>query len=841
MKEILNRYKDRLVNLSGKNRSLAMKKLYKKRAFDLYNLNEFKTDIYQSILEYVNNPAEEKCYIVEDYSIYFAREKKSLDGIYSEKKMKLEIDSENLEIECQSNLKEKLKLEETFKTTENANFNKELLDKKQNIIKKCQSDLENKQNLKVAFTKLEEKYQSDLEKIEKKRDKLISYGQSIKALNKEISDIEKETGKRELYLAYPFVEGNFKDGTFFKAPLMIYQVSLKKDGDSWFISSSGESKITINKVFLLAIEKYNELKIEGIEEAYENVSKETIKEVIEKINNFGIYFDVNFDKLEKVNEYTAKNLPKYNLGAGKVVENIVIGQFPLANSIYKDYEDLIDNDLSNNLLESLLKTEEAETPEFELEEEHGKLSFSEKDLFFISQLDYSQELAVKKSVDSNKLVIYGPPGTGKSQTITNIISNSIATGKKVLMVSQKRAALDVIYNRLGELNSKAIIIHDVNADKKKFYGAVSNALGIDLIENRNYLKKITENSKFIDEKILNLEKLAKILNSEGEMGLTLQEMYSKSKVIESKSDLRFDKFMRYRKFAIKEGIDRVNYDELVDKVEKLNCDVIDAFLKYKELTDKNTEVDNIDISMTAIEISEAISELESAMEKDAIIQSINEREKFVFDAFCNAILEDKKILSNDKLKSISQKINEEKNKDIIGSKNIGEWWNLEDSNKEKYKEIQLLLEKNKYSVNEEDIIIFVDEFNNKKNSKLRVKLNEGNWWGIINGDEEIKNFVYLELKSVGFKFNEYDLESKGVKVYKESYKHLLEKIEEKSWLKRIFNSSKNRKKEEENQKIFYDGLENYKKESKRIAKEISDKYFENANKEKENLIKFEKE
>ncbi|MDZ5031743.1 hypothetical protein [Clostridium perfringens] len=46
MKEILNKYKDRLINLSGKNRSLSMKKLYKKRAFDLSNLEEFNGDIY---------------------------------------------------------------------------------------------------------------------------------------------------------------------------------------------------------------------------------------------------------------------------------------------------------------------------------------------------------------------------------------------------------------------------------------------------------------------------------------------------------------------------------------------------------------------------------------------------------------------------------------------------------------------------------------------------------------------------------------------------------------------------------------------------------------------------
>ena len=39
-------------------------------------------------------------------------------------------------------------------------------------------------------------------------------------------------------------------------------------------------------------------------------------------------------------------------------------------------------------------------------------------------------------------------GTGKSQTITNIISEVLADGKKVLFVSEKMAALEVVHKRL---------------------------------------------------------------------------------------------------------------------------------------------------------------------------------------------------------------------------------------------------------------------------------------------------------------------------------------------------------------------------------------------------------
>ena len=54
------------------------------------------------------------------------------------------------------------------------------------------------------------------------------------------------------------------------------------------------------------------------------------------------------------------------------------------------------------------------------------------------------------------MVIYGPPGTGKSQTIVNIISDALARKKRVLIVSQKKAALDVDYNRLGKVRDKSM-------------------------------------------------------------------------------------------------------------------------------------------------------------------------------------------------------------------------------------------------------------------------------------------------------------------------------------------------------------------------------------------------
>lgn len=65
--------------------------------------------------------------------------------------------------------------------------------------------------------------------------------------------------------------------------------------------------------------------------------------------------------------------------------------------------------------------------------------------------DSSQLKAIAEAIHGRSFVMHGPPGTGKSQTITNIIANALYHGKRVLFVSEKKAALEVVQSRLESL------------------------------------------------------------------------------------------------------------------------------------------------------------------------------------------------------------------------------------------------------------------------------------------------------------------------------------------------------------------------------------------------------
>jgi very-short-patch-repair endonuclease len=66
----------------------------------------------------------------------------------------------------------------------------------------------------------------------------------------------------------------------------------------------------------------------------------------------------------------------------------------------------------------------------------------------VTDADSSQHSAVIDVCDGKNLVIQGPPGTGKSQTITNIIAAAMSSGKRILFVAEKMAALKVVKDRL---------------------------------------------------------------------------------------------------------------------------------------------------------------------------------------------------------------------------------------------------------------------------------------------------------------------------------------------------------------------------------------------------------
>lgn len=133
-------------------------------------------------------------------------------------------------------------------------------------------------------------------------------------------------------------------------------------------------------------------------------------------------------------------------------------------TLVRDYTKLIDEDMPGAAFDRVFSIEpravEATPPP----------AMPPSDQHLIIAADATQVGAIAKARLGDSLIIQGPPGTGKSQTITNLIADYVARGKRVLFVCEKRAAIDVVFHRLRQqrLDELCCLIHDSQTDKKEF-------------------------------------------------------------------------------------------------------------------------------------------------------------------------------------------------------------------------------------------------------------------------------------------------------------------------------------------------------------------------------------
>ncbi|HSY42476.1 MAG TPA: DUF4011 domain-containing protein, partial [Candidatus Acidoferrum sp.] len=145
--------------------------------------------------------------------------------------------------------------------------------------------------------------------------------------------------------------------------------------------------------------------------------------------------------------------------------SLTLGNFNYRKmTLVRDFSKLIETDMASGAFDTIFSlspkpTEDAPPPPLELADQH-----------LVIACDATQASAIARARTGASYIIQGPPGTGKSQTITNLIADYVARGKRVLFVCEKRAAIDVVFHRLRQqgLDELCCLIHDSQTDKKAF-------------------------------------------------------------------------------------------------------------------------------------------------------------------------------------------------------------------------------------------------------------------------------------------------------------------------------------------------------------------------------------
>ena len=164
-----------------------------------------------------------------------------------------------------------------------------------------------------------------------------------------------------------------------------------------------------------------------------------------------------------------------------VTPRLVVSHFSFHKEVmYRDLEANAEEIADHPIVGALVHgSEEGSSLDFEpmadeLIDEHGKPEHGAT----VLPADATQRQCITASAAGHSFVMDGPPGTGKSQTIANMIAENIASGRTVLFVSEKAAALDVVETRMRQigLGDYTLELHSHKATRKEVAQELARAL-----------------------------------------------------------------------------------------------------------------------------------------------------------------------------------------------------------------------------------------------------------------------------------------------------------------------------------------------------------------------------
>ncbi len=293
----------------------------------------------------------------------------------------------------------------------------------------------------------------------------------LRTLNTHASLYRRDTGINGLYLGFPFLLMQPTKASLRPriAPVLLWPVRVTPEvggrGRITLAFDRDREEVRLNPAFetMLGVDEAERWKKQA--EQLLGRASITAAEVVEAFSEFAEL------QSRQLSPLPAKDL-KMKAGEDRIACSAVLFHLGfLGQAVMEDMRKLRGmSPLGSSLDTAFRVRDEIEPPTVE--------QVPERDRYFTSDSDPSQEAAVLEARTGPGLVVEGPPGTGKSQTIVNMVADAIGTGRSLLVVCQKQAALEVVHKRLeaAGLGSRILMVTDVNRDREPIIRAIREQL-----------------------------------------------------------------------------------------------------------------------------------------------------------------------------------------------------------------------------------------------------------------------------------------------------------------------------------------------------------------------------
>ncbi len=244
---------------------------------------------------------------------------------------------------------------------------------------------------------------------------------------------------------------------------------------------------------------------------------------------------VNVRLIYSIFRNSIKNQPKWDVEEQAILGIFSFNKFIMWNDIHNNSRKLLSNKLVSSLVNGKI--------EFEVDNECVDAAELEKtmtpaDIVLPISADSSQLEAVYEAINDKTYILHGPPGTGKSQTITNIISNALYKGKRVLFVAEKMAALSVVQSRLEAIGLSPFCL-ELHSNKAKKTGVLSQLKTTTEVAKQQSPESFSREANRLFELRKELNKYIEALHKSYPFGISLYEAITRYTLLDVESEINF--------------------------------------------------------------------------------------------------------------------------------------------------------------------------------------------------------------------------------------------------------------------------------------------------------------